>query len=84
MVLVRILERKDASSLIVAIAAGLAVGTVVLGIAERLVSWVLDNGPAMDFVDHILQPVFVLLLTFVLLEGLARLVVAARGELVKR
>lgn len=84
MVLVKILERKDASSLIVAIAAGLAVGQFALGIADRLVSWLLDNGPTMDFVDHILQPIFVLALTLLVLEGLVRLVVAARASMDNR
>lgn len=84
MVLVKVLERRDASSLIVAIAAGLAVGSFVMGLANSLVGWILDNGPSMDFVDDILQPVFVLILVFLLLEGLARLTIAARGEMSKR
>lgn len=84
MVLIKILGRKDAASLIVAIAAGLAVGQFALGLADRVISWLLDTGPSMDFVNHILQPIFVLILTLVILEGLVRLVVAARANMSSR
>lgn len=86
MVLVRVLERKDASSLIVAIAAGLAVGQFVVGLASSLVSWLFDGeqGSGFDFSDDVLEPVLVFLLAMLLLEGLARLAILARGELVRR
>lgn len=83
MVLVKVLERRDASSLIVAIAAGLAVSQFVSSWAYSLVDWVFNDG-SIDFVDHILVPLFALIVVLVLLEGLTRLTIAARGNLDKR
>jgi hypothetical protein len=83
MVLVKLLERRDASSLIVAIAAGMAVSQFVSSWAYSLVDWILNDG-SIDFVDHILVPLAALVVVFLILEGLARLTIAARGEVSKR
>jgi hypothetical protein len=83
MVLVKVLERKDAASLVVAIAGGLIVGQLLLQLSNSLIDWVLDTGTTFTFKDSIVQPVLTFLLAFVLLEGLVRLVIAARGNVGK-
>lgn len=84
MVLVRVLERKDASSLIVAIAAGLVVGQFVMSLAHSVVAWLLDvRGGELTFKADVLHPVLVLLLALALLEGLAYLAVMVRSNLVR-
>ena len=84
MVLVKVLERKDAASLVAGVAAAIVLGTVLLSVSTALVNWVLDLGGDYSFKSDLLQPVLVLLLAFVLLEGLGRLVIAARSSMGNR
>lgn len=82
MVLVKVLERKDAASLVVAIAGGVVLSQVLFSLSNSLVGWVLDtNTSDLSFKNDIVQPLLELILAFVLLEVVVRLVIAARSSM---
>jgi hypothetical protein len=84
MVLVKVLARKDAASLVVAIAGGVVLSQVVMSLSNSIISWILDTGSDLSFKADILQPLLELVLAFVLLECLVRLVIAVRGSMGSR
>ncbi len=84
MVVVRILQRRDAASLVVAIAAGLVVGQFVSSITNHLSDVLSGVDSNASFKTAYWQPIVTFVLQLVVLEILARLAVAARAELVRK
>lgn len=84
MVLVKVLERKDAASLIVAIAGGVVLSQVLLTMSNAVIGSLLESNVDFSLKSDILEPLLVLVLAFAVLEGLARLVIALRSNVGSR
>lgn len=80
MVLVRVLQRKDAASLVVAIAAGLAVYTFVSSITGQLAAMLSGIEVETSFAEDYWHPLVALVLQLLALEILARIVIATKGS----
>lgn len=83
MVLVRVMQRKDAASLVVAVAAGLAVFSFLSTFTAHLTSLLSGGEGDYGFADSYWRPVVALVLQLVLLELLARVVIAAYSSVKK-
>ena len=84
MVLVRILQRKDAASLVVAIAAGLVVAGFVGAITSHLADLFAGIDTNASFRDDYWRPFVGFVLQLLALEALARLAVLGREQIVRR
>ena len=94
MVLVKILKRNDAFSLVVAIIVGLIAGFELMGVANVLsATWLTDTtysssslgtDAGFQYTENILAPTLTLLISLVVLEVLARLIIALRAAVGKR
>lgn len=88
MVIVRILQRKDAASLVVAVAAAIVVAQFLTFMGNQLSYELLGAGPGEDYTPDwkvtYAVPIVALLLQLVMLEVLARLVVWGRSMAINR
>lgn len=84
MVLVRVLERRDAASLVVAIAAGLVIFSFVTSVTAHLTAVISGIDTDESFRTAYWQPIVAMVLQLVALELLARLVIAVRPTIDKR
>lgn len=79
MVVVRVLQRKDAASLVVAIAAGLVVANFISSVSSHLAAVLSGVEADATFADDYWHPFVSLVLQLVALELLTRLAIAVRG-----
>ncbi|MBX4197609.1 hypothetical protein KW801_03595 [Candidatus Saccharibacteria bacterium] len=79
MILVKVLKRKDASSVVVAVAVGLVIFTFVSSITERLASRLSSRNPqpVVDWHSQYLYPLVLAVLELLVLEILGWLYVWA-------
>jgi hypothetical protein len=84
MILVRILQRRDAASLVVAIAAGLAVAQFVAAVMSPLSAMLSGMDRVGGFREDYWQPLLFFILQLVALEVLARVAILIRSQLVSR
>lgn len=83
MVLVRVLQRKDAASLVVAIAAGLSVFNFVSAVTAHLTAVLSGSDYQADMTADYWRPFVALVLQLLVLEVLARIVIAINGQVGK-
>lgn len=81
MVLVRVLQRKDAASLVVAIAAGLVVANFVSSVTTHLTAVLTGSDYQADFAVDYWRPLVALVLQLLVLEILARIVIAVNSQM---
>lgn len=84
MVLVKVLERRDAASVVVAVAVGLVVATFVSTVTTHLSGVLTGADTVGGFRENYWHPLVAFVLQLVALELLARLAVIVRAQLVSK
>lgn len=79
MVIVKVLQRKDAASLVVAIATGLVVANFISGVTAHLTAVLSGVEADASFSEDYWQPFVRLVLQLAALEVVTRVAIAVRG-----